>query len=56
MTLTPTGAAALYRKGMSACQIAQARGITGQGAEGPDPRRRGLGGYSDKPPSQLSQP
>jgi hypothetical protein len=33
MKLTPAGAAALYRKGMSACEIAAAHGITRQGAE-----------------------
>jgi hypothetical protein len=31
--LTPADAAALYRSGMSACQIAAAHGITRQGAE-----------------------
>jgi hypothetical protein len=33
VTLTPAAAAALYREGMSACEIAAAHGITRQGAE-----------------------
>jgi hypothetical protein len=33
MKLTPGDAAALYAKGMSACEIAAAYGITKQGAE-----------------------
>ncbi len=43
MTLTPAEAADLYRSGMSACQIAAARGITRQGAEARI-RAGGLGG------------
>lgn len=43
MTLTPADAAALYRGGMSACQIAATRGITRQGAEARI-RAGGLGG------------
>ena len=43
MSLSPADAAALYRKGMSACEIAVAHRITRQGAEARI-RAGGLGG------------
>jgi hypothetical protein len=43
VSLTPAEAADLFRAGMSACQIAAARGITRQGAEARI-RAGGLGG------------
>ena len=53
MKLTPADAAALYRSGMAACQIAQAHGITRQGAEARI-RAGGLGGVQWCPIHRLA--
>jgi hypothetical protein len=54
MKLTPADAADLYRSGMSACQIAQAHGITRQGAEARI-RAGGLGGVQSCPVHRVHE-